>query len=60
VNDDIADTLAIEVETPTRLLHNPVNNPGVAIPYAGAVVVFDNLFEVFDRGTITPIASTTK
>jgi hypothetical protein len=58
VNDDLPDTLVLEVETPIK--RQSPTAMGAGGNYNGAVVVFDNLFEVFDRGTITPLATTTK
>jgi prepilin-type N-terminal cleavage/methylation domain-containing protein len=55
VNDDIPDTLVVEVENPIKQ-----QNPNLGNTYTGVAVVFDNLFEVFERGTITPLRTTTK
>jgi hypothetical protein len=49
VNDDIPDTLVIETEAPIKTYASM----GFA-GYQGSAIVFDNLIEVFDRGTVSP------
>jgi hypothetical protein len=55
VNDDTPDQLALELESPIKQ-----QTPLLGNTYSGSVIVFDNLFEVFDRGLITPISVTHK
>ena len=58
LNDDDPNNLVVEVETPIKQQPPVATNP--LGRYDGVAIVFDNLFEVFDRGTITPIRTTTK
>lgn len=48
INDDIPDTLVIETEAPIKAYSS------MGAFYQGFVIVFDNLIEVFDRGTVAP------
>ena len=50
VQEKIPDQLSIEVEAPVKS-YGPLNNANYA---NGAVVVFENLFEVFERGSVSP------
>jgi len=53
VNDDTPDMLGVEFESPMKSYQVVPGSPAF-------VIVFDNLFEVFDRGLITPISVTHK
>jgi hypothetical protein len=52
VNDEVPGQLSIEVEAPIKS-YGSVNNQNY-VNGNGAVVVFENLFEVFERGSVSP------
>jgi hypothetical protein len=58
VNDDSMGTtgqILVEVESPIK--QQP---PAAGAAYTGAAIVFDNLFEVYERGVASPLGSTTR
>jgi hypothetical protein len=48
INNDNPNAMLLDVETPIKTL-----GPATGGNYAGFIVVFDNLVEVFDRGTVS-------
>jgi hypothetical protein len=53
VNDDAADPLLVELESPIRSEGDPLPPAPPPANYLGTVVVFENLIEVFDRGMVS-------
>jgi len=54
------DQLIVETETPIKTYQTVLQQQNGNTVANGAAVVFDNLLEVFDRGTVTPYATNTK